>query len=39
MPPPPNPTSLVQLMAAGVQDYFAVPDFSIGYSVLVGIFD
>jgi hypothetical protein len=29
----------MQLPAAGVQDHFAVPDFSIRYSILVGIFD
>ena len=30
---------LTQLMAACVQNYFAVPDFSARHSVLVGIFD
>jgi hypothetical protein len=29
----------VQLLAACVQDYFVVPDFSVRYAILVGIFD
>src|SRR5260370_37885360 len=33
------PASLVELVAAARQDYFAVPDFSIRYSILVRIFD
>jgi len=33
------PASLVELVAAGVQDYFAVPDFSARYAILVGVFD
>ena len=29
--------SLVELVAAGVQDYFAVPDFPVRYTILIGI--
>ena len=29
--------SLVELVAAGVQDYFAVPDFSVGDTILIGV--
>ena len=36
---PMHATSLVQLAAAGVQDYLAVPNFSARYSILVGILD
>jgi hypothetical protein len=28
-----------ELMATGAQDYLAVPNFAIRYSILVGIFD
>ena len=34
---PLHATSLVQLAAAGVQDYLAVSNFSARYSILVGI--
>jgi hypothetical protein len=30
---------LVELVAAGVQDYFAVSDFSVRDTILIGIFD
>ena len=30
---------LMQLMAACMQNYFAISDFSARYSVLIGIFD
>ena len=29
----------VQLAAAGAQDYLAVPDFAVGYTILIGIFN
>src|SRR6266436_4638118 len=33
------PASLVELVVAAVQDYFAVPYFCVRYAILVGVFD